>query len=54
MMTDYKNNLLSSPSNKPSYQIGPQGVIYLVRTHEGGRGSSKCVRMRTRGERVDT
>ena len=27
------------------------GVIHLVRTHEGGRGgSSKCVRMRTRGE----
>ena len=27
------------------------GVIHLVRTHEGGEGgSSKCVRMRTRGE----
>ena len=26
------------------------GVIHLVRTHEGGEGgSSKCVRMRTRG-----
>ena len=28
-----------------------KGVIHLVRTHEGGEGgSSKCVRMRTRGE----
>ena len=30
------------------------GVIHLVRTHEGERGSSICVRMRTRGEGVDT
>ena len=24
-MTDYKNNFQSSPSNKPSYQISPEG-----------------------------
>ena len=30
--------------------INKIGVIHLVRTQEGGGGSIKCVRMRTRGE----
>ena len=53
------------PNNSSSGQIKsshpePQlysksiGVIPLVRTHKGGRESSKCVQMRTRRRGVDT
>ena len=33
-MTDYKNNLLSSPSNKPLYQISPQGKAKKLNLQE--------------------